>query len=156
MTTQRGSIKDDHESGRKIAGAIARFERYRRASVHHDTLGTADLRLLWLMADGQPRTLRDIAHELSLEQSTINRQVNAALTQDIVERSRVEGQAAYVFSASELGIEHLEKHISRTLGGYEKALASMGTARAGQLLGLLEEFVDRYGELNEEDEEIVG
>ena len=66
--------------------ATARLERGRRAVEGRARLGTADLRLIWLLVEDGPRTMREISEELGLEQSTVNRQVNSALKAGYLER----------------------------------------------------------------------
>lgn len=107
-------------------------------------LGTADLRLLWLLADGRARTLKEIADELRLEQSTINRQVNAALASGYVERRRRSGGSAHEFERTEEGRRVFETDTARSLGAYASALARMAPQDSEAFLALAQEFLDHY------------
>lgn len=107
-------------------------------------LGTAALRLLWLFADGRARTLKEIAAELSLEQSTVNRQVNAALDSGLLERMRRSGGNAYEFDRTAEGRRVFEEDTGRSLGAYATALEAMGDDDAERLLQLAERFVEHY------------
>ena len=65
--------------------ATARFERGQRASQSLNQLNAADNRLLWLLTSQGPQTMRQVAEALGLEQSTVNRQVHAALARGLSE-----------------------------------------------------------------------
>lgn len=125
----------------------AAFDRFRRNHQQNMALGSADLRLLWLFTDGAPRSLKQIAHELGLEQSTVNRQVNTAVGEGLLEKSRPSGGAAYLVVSTAVGREAFEKDVEISLEGYEAALRTMGDADASMLLQLMERFVGAYGDL---------
>lgn len=107
-------------------------------------LGTADLRLLWLFADSRARTLKEIASELQLEQSTVNRQVNAALGSGLLERMRRRGGAAYEFDRTAEGRRAFERDTGNSLGAYAAALDAMGDRDAETFLELAQTFLDHY------------
>lgn len=129
---------------RRIASILSRLDRQRRIQEGRMQLGAADLRLLWLFTDGRPRTLKEIAAELRLEQSTVNRQVNAALGSGFVVRQRRQGEAAYEFERTEDGRRIFEEDAGRTLGVYATALDRMGPERAEVFLSLAEDFLGNY------------
>jgi len=150
-----GSIGDtgraaELSQGRRIAGMFTRLERSRRLHEATMSLGVADLRILWLFTDGRPRTLRDIADELHLEQSTVNRQVNTAVAEGLLERSAQKRGAAFMFTSTPAGRDAFERDVAISLGAYEAALATMGPERAARLLALMDEFLAAYGGLVEE------
>lgn len=137
-----------HSLERDFAALIASYERHRRVAAQRSPLGPAELRLMWLLSDGVPRTLRDISETLNLEQSTVNRQANAALDHGIVARSRASG-SRYTFTPTELGSERLELSITSMLEKYRDAFNQMGSADAQQFVSLLGAFVAAYtGEPN--------
>lgn len=129
---------------RDFAQAMARYERDRRTLAQDVGLGAAELRLLWLLNDNEPRTLRRIGDELRLEQSTVNRQVNAALQAGIVRRTRQPGDAAYLIASTPEGTDRLGDSLDTMFAGYRRAFASMGDERARELVALLTEFADAY------------
>jgi DNA-binding MarR family transcriptional regulator len=135
------------ERGRRLAGMYALLERYRRHHQQGMELGTADLRILWLLSDGEPRTLKDIAQQLGLEQSTVNRQVNAAVGAGRLEKFRPEPGGSYRVRCTDAGTEVFERDVEISLNAYEEALASLGDADAEQLLTLMDRFLQAYGEL---------
>lgn len=139
---------DDVTGGRLLAAHFARIDVYRRIHEQGVTLGAADMRILWLFADGGSRTLKQVAEELKLEQSTVNRQVNAALAAGYLERTRPKGHA-YEFTRTDTGLAVFERNVAITLGAYDQALASMGDDGA-TFLSLFGRFLDAYGAAVEE------
>ncbi|UVY84947.1 MarR family winged helix-turn-helix transcriptional regulator [Brachybacterium sp. NBEC-018] len=135
------------ERGRRLAGMYALLERHRRHHQQSMELGTADLRILWLLSDGDPRTLKEIAQQLSLEQSTVNRQVNAAVVAGRLEKVRPEEGGPYRVLRTDAGTEVFERDVQLSLGAYEEALAALGDEDAEQLLTLMDRFLEAYGDL---------
>lgn len=143
MTThgRRGIDSDD---ARTIAGLFAAFDRHRRVlGQRSTTLGTADLRLLWLLTDQESRTLRQISEALGLEQSTVNRQVNAAISAGLLTRARQGRSGPYRFTIADRGRDEFEHHLEVTLNAYRDALDALGP-RAGDLIALMDEFIEAY------------
>lgn len=134
----------------RVAALIHHLDRHRRALDVRATLGTADLRLLWLLADGEFRSLRQVAEALHLEQSTVNRQVNAAVQAGLLQRSRPAPAAPYVFAPTPLGRATFERETARALALYQDVLDRLGPEDGDELLRLLGQFVDLYGEAVEQ------
>lgn len=132
------------EIAERFAEATTRYERERRVAAGFLPLGAADLRIIALLIDGVPRTLKQIAEELHLEQSTINRQTNAALQHEYLTRSRGDDGPAYVFSVSQLGRAKFDESLGYFYREYHEAFRLMGADRAQLLVELLEEFVDAH------------
>lgn len=130
----------------RLAALLHHLDRHRRALDVQAELGTADLRLLWLLSDGQTRTLRQIAEALYLEQSTVNRQVNAALRAGHLKRSRATAGAPYVFEPTEDGRAAFDRETATPLELYAEVLGRMGDGDAGEFLTLFGRFVDLYGQ----------
>ncbi|QPZ38612.1 MarR family winged helix-turn-helix transcriptional regulator [Paramicrobacterium chengjingii] len=138
--------RGDRASGaRRLAGILTRLDLHRRHQEHQAELGVADLRILWMFTDRKPRTLADIASALRLEQSTVNRQVNAAFADGLLTRERSSAGAAYEFSPTSEGLAAFERDVTASLGAYESALAALGDAEASQFLDLMQRFLDEYG-----------
>ncbi len=131
--------------GRAIATALARLDRSRRVAEQSVTLGVADIRLLWMFTDGRPRTLRQIAETLGLEQSTVNRQVNGALAEGILRRYREPGRSAWLVEATDAGMRTFEADVASSFGAYERALADLGED-ADRFVELLERYGRSFGE----------
>ncbi len=140
MTKKQTSEGDP---ARRLAGMFAEFDRHSRALAQRATLGTADMRMLWLLADGEARTLRQIAHDLNLEQSTVNRQVNGAVASGIIGRAREGMSGPYLFTATAQGRREFERNLNASQAAYRQALASLGDD-APRFLELMRQFVDTY------------
>jgi DNA-binding MarR family transcriptional regulator len=140
-TQRRAALSPDL----RLASLLHHLERHRRALDARSGLGQAELRLLWLLRDGEPRTLRRISEDLHLEQSTVNRQVNGAVQGGHLRRFREPGTTAYLFEPTRTGSAALERETATALGLYRDVLDRMGRTDAGQLLDLLGAFVDLYG-----------
>ncbi|APX33244.1 hypothetical protein BH708_11565 [Brachybacterium sp. P6-10-X1] len=139
-----GRIEEDDDRGRTTAALLTRLTRHQRLHRQQQVLGDADLRILWLFFDERPRTLREISDALHLEQSTVNRQVNAAVAAGLLERSRPEGGGAYVFARTEAGHDLFEADVASALDGYREALDALGEPEATEFLRLLARFSEAY------------
>lgn len=134
----------EREPRRDVARLLSLLDRHRRLHRQQRALGDADLRILWLFADGRARTLREIADALHLEQSTVNRQVNAAVTEGLLERSREHGGQAYLFQRTAKGYRLFEADVAASLDGYDEALTALGAADAAAFVDLLDRFTESY------------
>ena len=128
----------------RLASALGRLERAQHAAEAVSELGVADGRLLWLFSDRAPRTLRQVSEELGLEQSTVNRQVNAALAAGLLHRFREEGRSAHLLEATDVGLERFSRDLRRHLGLLEVALAAVPTSAREDFPAVLTTFVEAY------------
>ncbi|MCX4091911.1 MarR family winged helix-turn-helix transcriptional regulator [Nocardia sp. alder85J] len=133
----------------RLATALSRLQQHRRFQEQEQRpiLGSAEIRLLWLLRDGTARTQRQIITELGLDQSTVNRQVNAALATGILRRHRPEGATAHLVEVTEHGFRTLEQGIGDMLRSYDLALADFDDTDRGRLLDLFDRFVDTYSRI---------
>jgi len=128
----------------RAAVALSRLDRARRAAETRSELGVATQRLMWLFRDGQARTLKDVADTLGLEQSTVNRQVNAALDADLLRRYRDPGQTAHLLEATENGITRFERDLQWGLELMDTALAAVPSSQRADFLDHLLKFAETY------------
>ncbi|MFE5335087.1 MarR family winged helix-turn-helix transcriptional regulator [Isoptericola sp. NPDC056573] len=135
----------DLPADRRVASLLARLDVYRRLAEHRSAIGVADGRLLWLLSDGRPRTLREIAEALRLEQSTVNRQVNGALAAGLLRRFTEAGRSARLVEPTEEGRARFEEATSQALGAYADGLAALGDD-VDTFLELFARFADAYGD----------
>lgn len=145
-----GRCRGDHNGAsvsgdRRVADLITRLDAARRAHGHQMDLGTADLRILWMFSDDRARTLKEIAEELRLEQSTVNRQINAALNAGLLRRDRRAGSAAHEFSASAEGERAFEADVEKSMAAYHLGLEALGTD-IDEFLAGFSRFVEAYGQ----------
>ncbi|GGR57855.1 DNA-binding MarR family transcriptional regulator [Nocardioides luteus] len=138
-------VSPDLSPDRRVASLVGRLEVHRRLAEDRSALNHADGRLLWFLSDGRPRTLREIAEGLNLEQSTVNRQVNAALAAGHLRRFSEPGRSARLIEPTEVGLAIYESASARALGAYADGLAALG-GESEKFLELLERFVGAYGE----------
>lgn len=129
---------------RRAAAMFHAFDVDRRVVEAATSLTAAELRLLWLLSDGRPRTQRDIATELNLEQSTVNRQVNAALRAGHLDRDGAEAGPA-MLSATASGRQRYEGDVEALLDIMGTALSALGPDQQ-QFLESLATFVVAYRE----------
>lgn len=125
--------------------AIARLDRARRAA-ESTRFGHADQRLLWMFSDGQPRTLREIAYETGLEQSTVNRQANAALKAGLLERTREPGQNAWQYTAGAEALEVFARELQGQLDLLDRALSALPPGERTTFLAHFTAFADAYND----------
>lgn len=123
----------------------ARWATVRRAVENGLRLGVAEGRLLWLLRDGTPRTLRQVAEELDLEQSTVNRQVHAALDSGVIRRFRQEDQPAYLLAVTEEGRDRFSADRARQVEIHTQALTAVPGAEQDAFLAHLAVYVDALG-----------
>lgn len=131
-------------SDREVASLLNRLEQARRGATANAKLGAADARILWLLSGGEEYTLRDISSKLNLEQSTVNRQVNAAVKAGYVVRERSRARAAWVFSPSAEGREKFEADMSMKLGFYSRAMSELDEGERSTFIDLLNRVVGGY------------
>lgn len=130
---------------RRLASSLARLEVHRRVVDQQAPLGSADGRLLWLLGERGACTLREIADELGREQSTVNRQVNAAIDAGLVARVRDPDRAARLIEPAEAGSVALTAARRYSQELYRAGVAGMSAAEHETFLDLLERFVTDYG-----------
>lgn len=128
---------------RGLGAELMRLTR-RRAQVYPGSeLDTSAFRLLWLLTEGPPRTLRDLADELQLDPSTVNRQVNAAIKHGLVERYAVDDSPSRLLRPTEAG-RAAYLHDGRLRGEvYAAVLDELGTERSQALVAELHELNER-------------
>ncbi len=126
-----------------LARATARLDRTARVVEGTLHLGTADMRLMWLLADGEPRTMKEISQQLLLEASTVNRQVNAALKSGLVERCDREGAARPIRASAE-GERQFTEDVTRAMSLMEAGLAAVPPEEVPSFLANLTRFTEAY------------
>ena len=125
-----------------LANELLRLGKRRRTDVAGTELEASAYRLLWVLSDDQPRTLRQLAEELALDLSTINRQVNAAVRAGVLERFSVPGSPSKPVRPTEEG-RRLYRHDSAVHADLLRSvLAEMGPEAARDLIRSLAAFND--------------
>lgn len=127
-----------------LADELMRMGRRRHANVEGTELDTSAFKLLWILNDEQPRTLRELADELDLELSTINRQVKAAEAAGLLERFSVPGSPSKPIRRTPEGRRLYEHDSAIHADLLRSVLAEMGAEPARRLIDGLAAFNDAY------------
>src|SRR5699024_10628595 len=128
---------------RRVASELLKLDRQRYAVEQHTMLSIAEIRLLWMLSDGQPRSLRELATALHLEQSTVNRQVNAAIDAGYLYRFTEQGRSSGLIAPTPECHRRFTEDTEFTLHMFERALDGLGD-QAQAFLEQLETFVTAY------------
>ena len=142
--TPEGADEDLVADVTSLGGELLRLQRRRTTVYAGVVLDNSAFRLLWVLSDGVPRTLRELAEALDLEQSTVNRQVNAALSAGYLERFAVPTSTSKLVRPSAAG-EQAYDHDGRIRAALiSRALAELGGPRASRLIEDLQAFNDAW------------
>lgn len=137
-TKAQAALLDD------LADELLRFSRRRHTNVAGIELETSAFKLLWVLSDEQPRTLRELAEELDLDLSTINRQVNAAVRAGLLERFSVPGSPSRPVRRTPEGRRRYDHDSALHADLLRSVLAEMGGKHARELISGLRAFNDAY------------
>jgi DNA-binding MarR family transcriptional regulator len=137
-----GDERIDDDLLRALGDQVLRLSGRRATTYPGSVLDTSAFRILWRLQEVGPRTLRDLADELQLEQSTVNRQVNVAIRHGLVERFEVEDQVSRLLRPTERGREAYEHDGRLRAEVLSEALADLGADRAGAMIEDLTAFND--------------
>jgi DNA-binding MarR family transcriptional regulator len=127
---------------RELGDELMRLSRRRSQVYPGSVLDTSAFRLLWLLTEGPPRSLRELADELQLDQSTVNRQVNAAIKHGLVERYAVPGSTSRLLRPTESGRAAYVHDGALRAEVYNAVLDELGADRAEALVAELRELND--------------
>lgn len=127
-----------------LADELLRLTR-RKPAMHPDSvLDNSAFTILWVLSDGRARTLRELTVELDLEQSTVNRQVNAAIKQGYLERFPVEGSLSRRIRPTEPGREAFDHDGLLRAQRLERVFADLSPGTPEALLHELRAYNDAY------------
>lgn len=128
----------------ELADELLRFGKRRHAAVEGVQLETSAFKLLWVLSGDRAMTLREIADELGLDLSTINRQVNGAVRAGLLERFSVPGSPSRPVRSTAEG-RRLYAHDSAVHADLLRSvLAEMGPDAARDLIRSMAAFNDAY------------
>lgn len=150
MTTP-GPADDRMVEVSALGNQLLRMQRRRRHVYDGVVLENSAFRVLWVLDDGEPRTLRQLAVDLDLEQSTVNRQVNAAIAAGWVERYEVDGSASRLVRPTAAGVEAYRHDGQIRAATIRAALDELGPERAASLIDGLRALNDAWDAVIERD-----
>jgi DNA-binding MarR family transcriptional regulator len=133
---------DDDRVLHELGDELMRLARRRTQDYPGSRLDTSAFRLLWLLTEGPPRTLRELAEEMQLDQSTVNRQVNAAIKHGLVERYAVSGSSSRLLRPTDSGRAAYLHDGALRAEVYHQVLDELGPGRAEALVAELRELND--------------
>ncbi|MGC5257200.1 MarR family winged helix-turn-helix transcriptional regulator [Gordonia sp. DT218] len=129
---------------RDLAEELLRMSRRRTNVFPGARLEASAFGILWTLSDGRARTLRELGEELDLEQSTVNRQVNAAIKHGYLERFEVSGQLSRLIRPTALGIEAFEHDGMLRAERLVRVFSDLTPGAPDALLHELRSFNDAY------------
>lgn len=122
---------------RALGAEVMRLARRRATAYPGSLLEDSAFRLLLVLVEDGPRSLRELADDLELEQSTISRQVSSAVSHGLVERY---GEAPRLVRATDAG-RAAYLHDGRLRGEvWSMAVDELGDDRGDQLIAALHEL----------------
>lgn len=143
-----GHIGDDSTWQSPVYGELAeellRMGRRKTNIVPGAQLEASAFAILWILSDGAPRTLRELSELLDLDQSTVNRQVNAAIRHGHLERFEVEGQLSRLLRPTREGAEAFAHDGRLRADRLNQVFADLSPGTPEVLLHELRAFNDAY------------
>ncbi|MBM7369473.1 MarR family winged helix-turn-helix transcriptional regulator [Gordonia hydrophobica] len=129
---------------RDVVEELLRLRRRRHVLDPEAVLDSSAFQILWLLSDGRARTLRELSVDLDLEQSTVNRQVNAALRRGYLERFQVSGCVSWMHRPTSVGLEAFRHDGRRRADRLNRVFADLAPGDPEALLTQLRAFNDAY------------
>lgn len=126
----------------ELADELMRLSQRRTTTYPGSVLDTSAFRILWLLSEGRPRTLKELSEELQLEQSTVNRQVNAAIKHGLVERAENADAAGWLHRPTDAGRAAYQHDGQLRADVYSAVIDELGQPRVDRLVEELREFND--------------
>jgi DNA-binding MarR family transcriptional regulator len=121
---------------------LMRLGRRRETSTSATGLDASAFKILWLVVEHGPHTLRGLAEYLQLEQSTINRQVHAAEGHGWVERYDDPDSPAMLVRATEAGEAGYRAESEARAEGLRAIVNTLGEQTIADLAAGLGHFND--------------
>ncbi|MDR7255433.1 DNA-binding MarR family transcriptional regulator [Nocardioides sp. BE266] len=125
---------------------LMRLGRRRETGSSVTDLDASAFRILWLVIEHGPHTMRGLAEQLQLEQSTINRQVSAAEAHGWVERHHDPGATAMLVRATAAGETAYGIESEARAEGLRTIVNTLGDRAIADLAGGLARFNDAIDE----------
>lgn len=133
------------ETLRRLHTELVRLGR-RRATPQSALLDASAYKILWLVVEHGPHTLRGLASYLQLDQSTINRQVHAVIAHGFVERYDDPDASGRLIRATEAGAEAYRHDAEIRSEGLRAIVNTLGERSTADLADGLASFNDAIDE----------
>lgn len=125
-----------------VGREVLRLSRRRVLTPAGAELDQSVFRILWAVAEHGPLSMRELEHELQVEQSTVSRQVKGAVSRGLVELELAPGRRERLVRLTPEGIDAYRRDGALRLEIFRETLASLGRDR-------VESLVRDLGELND-------
>jgi DNA-binding MarR family transcriptional regulator len=132
----------DDDLLRALGDEVLRLHGRRHTTMSGTLLESSAFRILWRLDERGPLTQRELAEDLHLEQSTINRQVNSAIRQGLVEREAATGRGASPVRPTPAGQEAYLHDGRLRADLIARAIEDLGEQRARDMVESLRAFND--------------
>ena len=129
---------------RALGDELIRLNRRRLTTYADARLDNSAFKILWLLVESGPSTLKEIAEQLQLEQSTINRQVHAAIDRGMAERFPSEERTALLVRATPAGEQSYRYDAGLRTAVMRDALAELGVEVAARTVADLRALNDAF------------
>lgn len=103
-------------------------------------------KILWLLKEAGSMSMKDLASELMLDQSTVSRQIKASIERGLIERHDDESTSTRMVRATAEGSKVYEQEAALRAAVIWEALEAMGVERAGEFVVELTVFNDALDE----------
>lgn len=150
MSTDRPAEPLDDALLRAFGDELVRLGRRRVFNPEGAILELSAFRLLWLVVEHGPRSMREIEEGLQLEQSTVSRQVNAAVKHGLVRRTTAPDQHHRLVEATDEGRRAYEHDSELRAVAYRTALTELGARHVEELVASLRAFNDVFDDALEQ------
>ncbi|MDO9377411.1 MAG: MarR family transcriptional regulator [Nocardioidaceae bacterium] len=132
----------DDDVLRALGDQLMRISRRRPTSYPGSRLDGSAFKILWRLVNAGARTLRELAEDLELDQSTINRQVRASQADGLVERFDDPGQVSRPVRATDAGVVAYRHDAALRADALRHALGLIGPDAAEALIAGMGAFND--------------
>lgn len=103
-------------------------------------------KILWLLHEAGSMSMKDLASELMLDQSTVSRQVKASIERGLIERYEDGSTTTRMIRATDEGAKVYAQEAALRAAVIREALDTMGVERATEFVGELNVFNDALDE----------
>lgn len=135
---------------RRLSNELVRLKRRRGTSSSAMMLDASAYKILWLVVDHGPRTLRALAEDLQLDQSTINRQVHAVIGHGYAERYDDPDSPGLLVRATPAGEAAYRSDSQVRADGLRAIVDTLGEQAVAELVAGLADFNDAIDEAVED------
>ncbi|MGZ4455294.1 MAG: MarR family winged helix-turn-helix transcriptional regulator [Nocardioides sp.] len=125
-----------------LGSEVLRLARRRASSYPGSQLEESAFRILHRLSEAGPLSLGDLGAELDLEQSTVSRQVSAAVARGLVERTAGAGRGERLVAPTAAGRAAYDHDAGLRAVAWGAAVADFGPDRLETLIGTLSDLND--------------